>query len=685
MDLGAASQREQIVSGLALSMDQAEDREMAVQRYARLLSLALVLVTVLLYLPVRWNQFINYDDPAYVTQNPVVKAGLTGPGVWLAFTSSHAVNWHPVTWLSHMLDCQLFGLDAGAHHLVSAALHAANAGLLVILLFRLTGSLYASAFAAALFAWHPLRVESVAWVSERKDVLSAFFGFLSLLAYERYARQTDRAKRIPYYVLALVLFASGLMSKPMLVTLPFVMLLLDIWPLCRCQGHDVPSVRSSLRPLVMEKWPFFLLSAACSVITFLTQRQAAVVSLRDCPLGLRLANSVVSYVRYLFKTVCPTSLAVIYPYPKGWAWPQVIGAAVLLLAIGWLAWHTLRRRPHIAIGYAWFLGTLVPVIGLVQVGWQAMADRYMYIPQIGLFVMVAFEACYWAERYRISPWFLTVAAGVVLAGCLAGTARQLQYWRDTESLFTHTIAVTRDNVNARMDLGVALADAGRNQEAVSQYQEVLRLAPRMRDIHDNLAIVLDRLGKQDEALTEYAESLRMNPTPATHEAIGQLLVRLGRFEEAARHYAEASRLAPDRSRPHYLMGRAMLLRGQTSEALASFRQALRRNPDDVQSLVWMARVLAIDGSAAVRNGADALTAANRANALSGGGRSDVLDTLAMAYAENGRFAEAREAVKKAIELAANAKWTNDVLDMQPRLLQYELHQAYRGAFTNTIR
>ncbi len=647
----------------------------------RLVSLVLALMTLLVYLPVRHHGFVLFDDPDYVTENRTVEAGLTWSGVKWAFSSGHASNWHPVTWLSHMLDCQLFGPNAGAQHLVNVLFHATNSVLLFGVLFRMTGALWPGAFVAALFAWHPLHVESVAWIAERKDVLSTFFGLLVLLMYERYVASSKvrSPKSKVFYGAALLFFAMGLMSKPMLVTLPFVLLLLDYWPLNRMSG----AATSNVLRLAREKWPFFLLAAASCVVTFLVQRAEAVLTLDRLPLDLRLENALVSCVSYLLKTFWPADLAVIYPLPKQIPWAQTILAASVLVAISWSLWHVRRQRPFLLVGWLWYLGTLVPVIGLVQVGGQAMADRYTYIPLIGVFIALAYGGANLVARLRFKPVTAAIFAGLLLLGCLVVTNRQLRYWRNSETLFARAVAVTRDNAIARINLGVAFEQQGRRDKALVQYQTALRLDPGRVQVHNNLANLLDGLGQTNEALIHYREALRLKPdAPLAHDNFGMLLVQLGRFDEAMSHYAEAARLDPTDPQPHYLMGKARLRQGHSAEAVAHFRDALRRDGNDVKALTLLARVLASDENPQLRNGPEALALAQRADALTGGQQPFVLDTLAMAFAETGHFNEAQRAVRRAIELSTAAGVKDNVSGMEQRLKLYQSGLPYREAFTN---
>jgi Flp pilus assembly protein TadD, contains TPR repeats len=584
-----------------------------------------------------------------------------------------------------MLDCELFGLNPGAHHLVNVLFHATNVILLFLLLLRMTSALWPAAIVAALFAWHPLHVESVAWIAERKDVLSTFFGLLALLAYARYAKGKKRAS----FWLSVLLFALALMAKPMLVTLPFVLLLLDYWPLQRFDRSTIHESRITFLKLVREKWPFFLLTLASCVVTYLAQRGDAVVALSKHPLGLRVANALVSYLNYLLKAIWPSNLAVIYPLPKQLPWMQVGVAAVVLFMISWLAWRAHGRRPYLLMGWLWFLGTLVPVIGLVQVGAAAMADRYTYFPLIGIFIAVVHTGRDWVIRFPGGAKISTVATGLVLAGCLAGTLLQLRHWKNSETLFTHTLAVTKNNYIAHEGLGVALALEGRPEDAMTEYRETLRIKPDSKATHYNLANLLNTLGQTDEALLHYREALRLNPkAPLTHLTLASLLVKLGRFDEAMQHYAEAARLAPTDPQPHAAMGVAYLFQGRDAEAVSSFRAALRLGADDVQTLMWLAHLLAADENAGIRNGTEAVALAERATNLTKMTKTKdplVLDTLAMAYAETGRFDDAVRIIQEVINISTAAGDNDYVAELRTRLKLYQSNQPYRESFANPPR
>lgn len=508
---------------------------------------------------------------------------------------------------------------------------------------------------SAAFAWHPLHVESVAWIAERKDVLSGLFGLLSLYAYTRYAQSEDKRTRTVQYGLALVRFALGLMAKPMLVTWPFVMLLLDHWPLRRDRGRQ-GGWRQTWARLVVEKWPFFLLTAASCAVTFMAQREEAMMNLENRPLGARIANAIVAYATYLAKTVWPQDLAILYPLPDQLPWVKVSISGAVLMGISILVWRKRMTWPHVLVGWLWFLGTLVPVIGLVQVGRQALADRYMYLPLIGVLLAIAYGARNLAERFGMRSALVPLA---VLAAFSVVTLRQLTVWKDSERLFAHTVAVTRDNSVARVNLGVALEEKGRTNEALVQYQEALRIDPNRPAVHNNIANVLSTMGQREQALTHYQEALRLQPgAPLAHLNLATLLIEMGRHDEGMRQYAETAQLAPDDPRAPYLMGKERAKRNQGAEAIAHLREALRRNGSDVRALVLLARILASDENATIRDGREAVRLAERANQLSGGEQPVVLDALAMAYAEAGRFEEAQRMAQRAIEILPVASHRN---------------------------
>jgi tetratricopeptide (TPR) repeat protein len=646
----------------------------------RAIGLLLTLATLLAWLPATHNGFVNFDDDIYVTKNSIVEKGFTWAGIKWAFTTWHASNWHPLTWLSHMADCDLFRLNAAGHHLISILFHAANAALLFALLWRLTRALWPSAFVAALFAWHPLHVESVAWISERKDVLSTFFAFLALLSYTRFAEESkiQSPKSKVFYTLTLVAFVFGLMSKPMLVTLPFVMLLLDYWPLNRIAGCRLQAANFNLR-LLKEKIPFFLLSALSCAVTFLAQKNAAVASLAKMPLSLRLENAITACAGYLWKTAWPANLAVFYPLPKNIALQNVAAAALVLVLISAAVWRARKPGPYLLVGWLWFLGALMPVIGLVQVGDQAMADRYTYFPLIGIFIAVAFLADDCARRFGFLKMPLAVAAVFILAACLALTERQLRFWRDSESLFTHALEAADDNALARLNLGAALEEKNEPARALAELQKALQLDPRRHEIYNNIGRLLAGEGRPQEALPYCRDAVRLDPQSAlSHNGLGIVLRELGRFDEASQEFSESERLDASYAPPHFEMGRALLKQGRDADALPEFREALRLEPDNFQMLIYISRVLASDENPQARNGAEALALAERAVKLNG--NAVALDTLAMAFAANGRFDEAVQTGQQALALAGAGGSQDDAANMKSRLEFYQNRQPWRESF-----
>jgi hypothetical protein len=474
------------------------------RRIAAGIAAAIVLVTVAVFLPVARHPFSLFDDDIYITQNEAVREGLSPAGAAWAFSTFHAANWHPLTWMSHMLDVDLFGLDPAGHHLVGVAFHALNGALLFLVLRAMTGATWPCAFAALLFALHPLRVESVAWASERKDLLSTFFGLLAMAAYRRYAA----APRLPGMLAVCLLFACSLMSKSMLVTLPFLFLVLDGWPLGRF-GPGGPGPARLLR----EKLPLFLLSGASSAVTLLAQSTGqAVVGIGMLTIPRRIAGALVAYAGYLAKAAWPAGLVVHYPIaadgPSPW---MAAGAALLLAAVTAAAVRLRKGRPWLLAGWLWYLGTLVPVIGLVQVGVQSMADRYSYFPLCGIFLAVAFEGRAWVGRAPVRERVATVAATLALAALVAVTHRQIGYWATDVSLFRHAVDETSGNWKAHYNLGFALLAEGNNAEAERQFRATLAIWPEYSNAHLNLGTALARQNRFPEAVAQFRETLRLAP------------------------------------------------------------------------------------------------------------------------------------------------------------------------------
>ena len=501
--------------------------------------LFLVVAILVIYLPVGGYEFINYDDPQYVADNDPVKKGLTFEGIRWAFTSLHASNWHPITWLSHMLDVQMYGVNAGAHHLTNVLFHMLNSMLLFLLLHRMTGALWRSAMVAALFAVHPLHVESVAWISERKDVLSAFFGFLTLLAYAEYIKRPGWLR----YGAALLFFALGLMSKPMVVTLPFLMLVLDYWPLNR-YAQESGFLRFAF--LVKEKLPFFALSGVSCAVTVIAQSRGGAMSLLESySFGMRLANALVAYVAYLGKMIWPMNLAILYPHPGMRPLWQIIGAVVVISGISTAAVLWARRRPWFAVGWLWYLGTLIPVIGLVQVGYQRMADRYAYIPLLGIYIVLAwgFHEIFHRRWYGMRA--LAVAGMVVSAALMLLTWHQVKCWKNSTEIFSCAIRNTTGNFVAHNNLGVALSLIGNHSDAIVYYREAVNIFPNYADAHNNLGTTLIALGEKDAAIDHFRKAFMIRPQfPQAHNNFGSLLAEHGRIDEAISHFRKALELDP---------------------------------------------------------------------------------------------------------------------------------------------
>ena len=575
-----------------------------------LILVGLAVVTFGIYAQVIGHQFITFDDDSYIKENPVVNRGVTLAGLAWAFTTFHQANWHPLTWIAHMIDSQLFGMIAGGHLLVNALIHAANTLLVFWFLLRTTHARWPSALVAALFALHPLHVESVAWASERKDTLSTFFGLLSLIAYTRYAE----APSIRRYAWTAVTLALGLLAKSMLVTWPFVMLLLDYWPLGRFDVTSRREVATKVWLLVREKLPLFALVAASAVITLLAQSHGgAVRTFTEAPIPLRLSNALVSYAKYLLLAFWPNDLAVFYlpEVPSIW---QIIGAALLLIAITAFCLFQRKLQPYLIVGWLWFLGTLVPVIGLVQVGAQAMADRYFYVPSIGLFIAIVFGLADIAERRRVAPWLTAALANVVLLVLATLTNAQIHLWSDSLTLFKHALKVDGPSVTVEDNLGSAMHRSGQLDEAVPYLEKALemkpddylalltmgvtrfyqgrvpeaieygeaaiRSEPKSPRAHNLLGMALEKQNRNEAALDEMRRASELDPKDGEiRNNLGLALVRLGRIPEAIDQFREAVRLDLKNAPAHANLGWALLGSGKVRESIPEFEAALRLNPE----------------------------------------------------------------------------------------------------------
>jgi tetratricopeptide (TPR) repeat protein len=543
----------------------------------------LVTVTFAVYWQVRSFAFVNYDDGQYITENQHVKNGLNYKSIHWAFSSYHAANWHPLTWLSHMLDIELYGLNPGAHHQTNLIFHIVNALLLFFAFRKMTSNLWQSGFVAALFAIHPLHVESVAWVAERKDVLSTFFWMLTMFSYARYAAHPGINRYLP----VVGFFILGLMAKPMLVTQPFVLLLLDFWPLRRMQfnataddGHKLQQRPQGLL-IFWEKIPLFSLALASSVMTFLAQKSGdAVGSMNLYPLATRVANALVAYVKYIGKMIWPANLAVFYPYSESLPGWQIIGAGVLLGLITFAAIRSFRQRPWFIVGWLWFLGTLVPVIGLVQVGLQAMADRYTYIPLIGVFIIVAWGVPELLHRWRRKEKLLGLTAISVIIMLGITSWLQTRYWENSHALFKHALNVTENNYLAHNALGNALKEQGKINEAMRHYLSALEIKPDYAAPHYSMGHTLAEQGKLDDAINHFQKALQIKPDYAeVHDNLGYAFMMQGKIEQAILHYSEALRMKPDDAEIHNRLGLALVRQGQFDNAVIHFQKAVNLKAD----------------------------------------------------------------------------------------------------------
>jgi protein O-mannosyl-transferase len=595
--------------------------------------------------------FTNFDDPDYVYKNDHVRQGLTLDGVVWAMTTNRASNWHPVTWLSHMADGQFFGLRAGGHHLTSVLIHAATAVLLFLVLWQMTGNLWPSAFVAAVFAVHPLHVESVAWVSERKDVLSGLFFVLTLAAYLRYVHH---AFSIVRYLTVAMMFALGLMAKPMLVTLPFVLLLLDYWPLGRMILPLTGKCGSSiLRRLVVEKLPLLLLSAASCVITPMVQGEA-VAELTDLSLSSRIANALVSYVGYMGKSFLPIDLAAYYPHPlAGLPMWKLIVAFVFLASITAAVVVLWRKNPYLLVGWLWYLGMLVPVIGLVQVGMQAMADRYMYLPQIGLSIAATWGALYVVRSWRHRARVCGTVGSLTVVGLMICASQQAAYWRDSETLWRHTLRCTSGNALAHYCLGLALVDQGQLSKAIEQYEDALRVRPDYTDARSNLGVTLASLGRWDEAVRHLEKALATDPhSVVVMNNLGLALAGGGHIDAAIRQYRNALETQPDNADVHVNLGLALANGSRPGEAISEFQIALKIQADCVKAHSGLADVLAAQGKMA-----EAIQHLERVVELQPD-RAEIHSNLGVALASLDRLTEAIEHYRKALKISPDSADTH---------------------------
>jgi tetratricopeptide (TPR) repeat protein len=639
------------------------------QRYIlSLIGAALVMATLVAYEPIRHNDFVKYDDDIYISENSHIKEGITRDSVLWAFTKPYTANWHPLTWLSHMLDCEIYGLNPLGHHVTSVLIHIANSVLLFWVLRKMTGiichtnggQVWPSAFAAAVFALHPVHVESVAWAAERKDVLSGLFWMLTILAYFHYVRQPN----VRRYVFALLFFAMGLMAKPMLVTLPFVLLLLDWWPLGRNSNGStllttgIKNQKSKIRSytnLILEKIPFFVLSALSCVMTLVAQhRGKAVATLEQIPLNYRIVNTFISYISYIGKTLWPSQLAVLYPYHCG-ALPKATVAvcASLFILLSALSILIGRRRKYAAVGWLWFIGTLVPVIGLVQVGSQTMADRYMYIPMVGLLIIIGWVVKDLVDKLPGLRTAAAVLATVILSSLLMLTRMQVRHWQNSFTLFEHTLKVTKNNAIIENNYGRVLLDAERLDEARQHLSNALRIKPRYADALNNIGKVFLNQGKFNEAVACFKEAIVCsNKTPST--STDQFRIEL--YVNLATAYSQL---------------------GNYELAIQNCNKAIELKPDSSDALNNLAWLLVTIGDVSIENVNRAIEYAERACKLTEYKDPALLDTLAVAYAGAGRFNDAIATAEQALK-AAKADSKEKLADeIQNRLKLYQAGRSYR--------
>jgi tetratricopeptide (TPR) repeat protein len=552
----------------------------------------LVISICTVYWQIGNHEFVNFDDDLYVTANRYVQGGLTPENLKWAFGFTQKSYWHPLTWLSHMLDCQLFGLNSGMHHLTNLALHILNSIILFLVLARMTKEIWKSFVVAALFAVHPINVESVAWVAGRKNLLSTFFWVLTILSYARYAEHQTLAR----YTLVLVVFACGLLAKPMLVTLPFVLLLLDYWPLERLaderlSANGIKDIKShtffgfecsTVFRLTIEKVPFFVLSAlAIHISSAAIQGHGIAASTQAVPMGLRFANAIVSYVKYIGKMIWPSNLAVFYPFPEVVPAWQLIGALGVIIGITLVAGRLLKRAPYLAVGWLWYMGTLLPVIGLVQAGlWPAMADRWAYVPFIGMFIMVAWGVPDIFPRRRYRKIILKIISVAIILIPVVIASLQVRYWENSISLLEHTLDISGSSAFVHNNLGNVYTQDEKLNAAIRHYQTAIKLSPGFARTHNNLGVALKKKGRLPSAISHFQEAVRLNPEYAEpHFSLGVIFGKLGRKDEAIAHYYAAVRIDPEFADAFTNLGIALIYEGKVEAAIFCLQEAARLKPD----------------------------------------------------------------------------------------------------------
>jgi len=679
----------------------------------------LCIITLAVFMPVSRCDFISFDDPQYITANPKVSGGLSVENSRWAFTTGHASNWHPITWLSHMVDCEIFGINPGGHHITNLLLHIINTLLLFALLKKVTGKVWQSGFVAALFALHPMHVESVAWISERKDVLSTMFWLLATAGYIRYARKSSAL----WYIVTMLLFALGLMAKPMLVTLPFVFLLLDYWPLERFRTKNIheESVESKgLYGLIIEKVPFFILSAGSSVVTFMVQLSGGAVEKMDVtPLKFRFANSIVAYTKYIGKMFWPTDLAIFYPHPgKSLPLWQVGTSFLLLVTVSVLIIRYKDKYKYLPVGWLWYLGTLVPVIGMVQVGAQAMADRYSYVPFIGLFIIVSWLVPELLQKWKNRNILLGITSAVILCVLSVLTYFQVGYWQNSRILFEHTLKVTENNHIALSHVAESLRKDGRLDEAIELNRKGLQIQPGYFFAHIGLGRAFMEKKQFDKAIVHFTSALKERPDdfnilsclgiaygqrgdldkavvyfqkavevkPDSTQALdnlGHALARQGKFDESLVYLQKTVELDPDAHTSRYHLARVLAKKGKLKQSVEHYKNALQLKPDWPEVNNNLAWILVIYNQSEIHNPAEAIKYAEIACKITNYNNPAFLDTLAACYGSAGQFDEAVKTAQKALELASKTSQEQLANEVESRLNLYKQSKPYYMSLPDT--
>ncbi len=681
-----------------------------------LIACLLALATVVVYWPLSQAEFLNFDDPIYVTNNADVLRGMTWQGFLWAFDGAHACFWHPLTWLSHMLDCQLFGRNAAAHHLSALSLHAVNSLLLLFVLQRMTKAFWRSAMVAALFALHPLHVESVAWISERKDLLSTFFFFLTLGAYTHYAnpRSAGDSRSYLWYGASLLLFIFSLMAKPMLVTLPFLLLLLDYWPLRRLFAPK-NSGAAHMGKLVLEKLPFLAFSIAASVITMFAEASGgAIADVQQVPISARLNNAVISYGAYLGKTFVPENLIVTYPLQSTWPLWQIVVAGCVLAGVSLLAFIWVKQRPYFFVGWFWYVGTLVPVIGLIQVGAHSMADRYTYVTLIGFFVAVVWLASDWLAQQRQGHAVAIVAGSAILIACAAVTRQQVQFWRNSETLFRHALRVSPENFLAYHHLGLSYVTAGNFPDGIANLNDAIRFGPAYPPAWFTRGTAYALTGNLDAAEKDFRETLRLKPESyQAYFQLGKVYALRGKLDDAKSNFLQAIKLKPDYGEALMLLGNVCQMQGAPAEALPYLEAAVKAEPENGEGRYYLANVLIARGNfaeakkhleAAVQYQPDfppsyndlalmsvtrtepdlhdipkGVAWAEQACKLTANQNPAFLQTLVIAYAAAGRAREAAATAEQALSLATAAGNAELADQLRQQLAELQAGPSHKNA------